>query len=73
LQENGILEALLVGDIIEHVNIQVLPAAVEVIDADINVHLLLGLPVLGALGISKQVQLEVVHGIHYKVVQEDAH
>ena len=73
LQLDGILEALLVGGIIQHKNIQELPAAVEVINANVKVHLLISLSMLGALGVCEEIQLQIVHSIHHQVVQEDAH
>ena len=50
-----------------------LPAALEIIDADVKVHLLLRLSMFRALDVCEKVQLEIVHGIHHQVVQEDAH
>ena len=73
LQLDGILKALLVCGVIQHKHIQELPAAVEVIGADVKVHLLIRLSMLGALRVCKEVQLKIVHSIYHQVVQQDTH
>jgi hypothetical protein len=73
MQLNDLLITLPVGLVLKDKYIKVFCACIPIIDPNIELDLVIGLPMLAVSVLCNEVQCQVVHHIHKRIIDEDTH